>query len=88
MAENIARGRRGAGAQNRCMHAKAAIVEDILDWRPFESRALGQVQTLGPPPRGTYLGFRAAHSSKASSAGHIACPHCVSWYSTFGGTCG
>jgi uncharacterized protein YndB with AHSA1/START domain len=29
-------GRRGAGTVNHCMHGKEAIVEEILDWRPFE----------------------------------------------------
>jgi uncharacterized protein DUF2652/polyketide cyclase/dehydrase/lipid transport protein len=36
VAENVARGRRGAGTVNHCMHGKDAIVEEILDWRPFE----------------------------------------------------
>ena len=30
----------------------------------------------------------AAHSSRESRAGHIALPHFVRLYSTFGGTCG
>jgi hypothetical protein len=34
--ENVAKGRRGAGTQNHCMHGKEAIVEEILDWRPFD----------------------------------------------------
>jgi uncharacterized protein YndB with AHSA1/START domain len=29
-------GRRAAGSVNHCMHGKDAIVEEILDWRPFE----------------------------------------------------
>jgi uncharacterized protein YndB with AHSA1/START domain len=29
-------GRRGIGSVNHCMHGKDAIVEEILDWRPFE----------------------------------------------------
>jgi uncharacterized protein YndB with AHSA1/START domain len=36
VAETVAKGRRGAGTQNHCMHGKEAIVEDILDWRPFD----------------------------------------------------
>ncbi len=35
-----------------------------------------------------YFGRSAAHSSKASSAGHMAFPHSVRSYSTFGGTWG
>jgi uncharacterized protein YndB with AHSA1/START domain len=34
--ENVAKGWRGAGTQNHCMHGKEAIVEDSLDWRPFD----------------------------------------------------
>ena len=29
-------GRRGAGTVNHCIHGKDAIVEEVLDWRPFE----------------------------------------------------
>ncbi|MGO9422027.1 DUF2652 domain-containing protein [Roseiarcus sp.] len=45
--ENTAKGRRGAGTQNHCMHGKDAIVEDILDWRPFDSVTF---TTLLPAP--------------------------------------
>jgi hypothetical protein len=34
------------------------------------------------------FGRIAAHSSSMLSAGHIALPHSVRLYSTFGGTCG
>ena len=34
--EAAVNGRRGAGTQNHCMHGKDAIIEDILDWRPFD----------------------------------------------------
>lgn len=29
-------GRRGPGSSNHCMHGKDAVVEEILDWRPFD----------------------------------------------------
>ena len=29
-------GRRGPGATNHCMHGKEAILEEILDWRPYD----------------------------------------------------
>jgi uncharacterized protein YndB with AHSA1/START domain len=45
--ENTAKGRRGAGTQNHCMHGKDAVIEDILDWRPFEHITL---TTLLPAP--------------------------------------
>ena len=34
--EKAVKGRRGAGTQNHCLHGKDAIIEDILDWRPFD----------------------------------------------------
>ena len=34
--EQAAKGRRGAGTQIHCLHGKDAIIEDILDWRPFD----------------------------------------------------
>ena len=27
---------RGAGTQNHCLHGKDAVIEDIVDWRPFD----------------------------------------------------
>jgi hypothetical protein len=38
--ENTAKGRRGAGTQNHCLHGKDAVIEDIVDWRPFDYVAL------------------------------------------------
>jgi Protein of unknown function (DUF2652)/Polyketide cyclase / dehydrase and lipid transport len=29
-------GRRGPGSANHCMHGKEAVVEEILDWRPYD----------------------------------------------------
>jgi uncharacterized protein YndB with AHSA1/START domain len=34
--EVVADGRRGIGTTNHCVHGRDAIVEEILDWRPFE----------------------------------------------------
>jgi uncharacterized protein YndB with AHSA1/START domain len=34
--EKTAQGRRGSGTQNHCLHGKDAVVEDIIDWRPFD----------------------------------------------------
>lgn len=34
--EKTEQGRRGVGTQNHCLHGKDAIIEDILDWRPFD----------------------------------------------------
>jgi len=40
-------GRRGVGTVNHCMHGAAAIIEEILDWRPFDYVTL---TTLVPMP--------------------------------------
>jgi hypothetical protein len=29
-------GRRGPGSSNHCMHGKDAVVEEVLDWRPYD----------------------------------------------------
>jgi uncharacterized protein YndB with AHSA1/START domain len=34
--EMTADGRRGAGTRNHCVHGKDVILEEILDWRPFD----------------------------------------------------
>jgi uncharacterized protein YndB with AHSA1/START domain len=34
--EDSPTGRRGAGTTNHCMHGRDAVVEEILDWRPFD----------------------------------------------------
>ena len=34
--ENAVQGRRGVGTQNHCLHGKDAIIEDVLDWCPFD----------------------------------------------------
>ena len=34
--ENSVNGRRGVGTKNHCMHGKDAIIEEMLDWRPFD----------------------------------------------------
>jgi uncharacterized protein YndB with AHSA1/START domain len=45
--EDVAGGRRGVGTTNHCMHGDHAIVEEILDWRPFDYLTLN---TLLPVP--------------------------------------
>ena len=41
-------GRRGAGTINHCMHGDRAIVEEVMEWRPFESVTF---TTLLPAPK-------------------------------------
>jgi uncharacterized protein YndB with AHSA1/START domain len=45
--EKSGNGRRGTGTENHCMHGKDAIVEEVLDWRPFDYLT---VSTLLPIP--------------------------------------
>ena len=66
-------GRRGVGTTNHCMHGKDAVIEEILDWRPYDylterttmDTPLGQVKFLTslefePTPSGTIVHFRFA----------------------------
>ena len=34
--EGATGGRRGPGSSNHCMHGKDAVIEEILDWRPYD----------------------------------------------------
>jgi hypothetical protein len=48
--EGATGGRRGPGSANHCMHGKDAVVEEILDWRPYDyvtDRTVLEAQT-GP----------------------------------------
>ena len=68
-------GRRGVGMVNHCMHGAHAIIEEILDWRPFDyftdrSTMPGGGPTfvstfeLEPTTSGTILHFRLALPKK------------------------
>jgi hypothetical protein len=65
--------RRGIGATNHCMHGKSAIIEEVLDWRPYDyftyrytvATAMGPVRFVAttefePTPGGTILHQRFA----------------------------
>lgn len=49
--ENTARGRRGAGTQNHCLHGKDAIIQDIVDWRPFDYVTLTALLPIPGAPK-------------------------------------
>lgn len=71
--EGATGGRRGPGATNHCMHGKDAVIEEILDWRPYDYvtdrtvlatpsgpvRALHTVE-LEPTTTGTVIHIRFA----------------------------
>jgi uncharacterized protein YndB with AHSA1/START domain len=66
-------GRRGVGSANHCMHGKDAVVEEILDWRPYDyvtdrtildtpggpTKVLHTIE-LEPVPGGTVIHYRFA----------------------------
>jgi hypothetical protein len=68
--EGATGGRRGPGSANHCRHGKDAVVEEILDWRPFDyvtdrtilATPSGPVKVLHtvefePSPSGTTIHF-------------------------------
>lgn len=61
--ESVAGGRRGAGTVNHCMHGPHAIIEEVLDWRPFDYVTLS---TLLPMPDAPKVVMTYAFSETAS----------------------
>jgi hypothetical protein len=68
-------GRRGPGSANHCMHGKDAVIEEILDWRPYDyvtdrtvlATPSGPVKVLHtvefePGTAGTTIHFRYAQA--------------------------
>lgn len=49
-------GRRGVGTQNHCMHGKNALIEEIIDWRPFDYVTMTAIAPVpnAPPVLLTY----------------------------------
>jgi len=82
-------GRRGVGATNHCMHGKDAVLEEILDWRPYDYvtdrtiiqapsgplRLLNTVE-LEPTTDGTtiYLRFGSPKSARERAAAAVIGP--------------
>ncbi|MEO8739115.1 MAG: DUF2652 domain-containing protein [Casimicrobiaceae bacterium] len=65
--ESSASGRRGAGTVNHCMHGAHAIIEEVLDWRPFDYLTL---TTLLPNPGAPKILMTYAFSETATGT-HI-----------------
>jgi uncharacterized protein YndB with AHSA1/START domain len=72
-------GRRGTGSVNHCMHGADAMIEQIVDWRPFDyyteisttPPAMGgfkftSMYEFEPTPTGTLLHFRVAKPKNAN----------------------
>jgi len=60
--ETVAAGRRGVGTTNHCMHGKDAIIEEVLDWRPFDYLTLTTLLPMPDAPKVlmTYAFFESA----------------------------
>ena len=61
-------GRRGIGTINHCMHGDHAIIEEVLDWRPFDYLTL---TTLLPMPDAPKVLMTYAFSESAGGVTHI-----------------
>jgi len=59
-------GRRGIGTTNHCMHGAHTIIEEVIDWRPFDYLTL---TTLLPMPGAPKVLMTYAFSDTAGSAG-------------------
>ena len=46
--QSNADGRAGVGTTNHCIHGKDAVIEEVLEWRPFESVTLMSTTQMGP----------------------------------------
>jgi uncharacterized protein YndB with AHSA1/START domain len=66
--EAVASGRRGIGTTNHCMHGKDAIIEEVLDWRPFDYLTL---TTLLPMPGAPKVLMTYAFFESAGGGTHI-----------------
>jgi uncharacterized protein YndB with AHSA1/START domain len=51
--EDTVAGRRGAGTTNHCVHGRDAIIEEILDWRPYDYWTTRSTLPLEGAPRTT-----------------------------------
>jgi hypothetical protein len=66
--ENSGDRRRGIGTEYHCMHGKDAIVEEVLDWRPFDYFT---VSTLLPIPGAPKIMMTHAFQDRINRATHI-----------------
>ena len=76
--EDAQGGRRGVGTTNHCLHGKDAVIEEILDWRPYDylterttmDTPMGSVKFVTtleyePTTAGTIVHFRFARAKTA-----------------------
>ena len=60
--------RRGIGTENHCMHGKDAIIEEVLDWHPFDYFT---VSTLLPVPSAPKIMMTHAFQERINGTTHI-----------------
>ena len=66
--ETNAQGRRGAGTQSHCLHGKDAVIEEIVDWRPFDYVTL---TALLPIPGAPKMLFSYAFEERDDGGAHF-----------------
>lgn len=66
--ESSPNGRRGAGTINHCTHGAQTIIEEVLDWRPFD---LVTEATLLPIPDAPKVILTTAFLEKAGGGTHV-----------------
>jgi uncharacterized protein YndB with AHSA1/START domain len=66
--EFVAGGRRGTGTTNHCIHGPHAIIEEILDWRPFDYLTL---TTLLPMPNAPKVLMSYVFSENIEDGSHV-----------------
>jgi uncharacterized protein YndB with AHSA1/START domain len=66
--EAAVNGRRGAGTRNHCVHGKDAIIEDILDWRPFDYVTLSALLPISGAPK---IQLTHAFEERADGGTHL-----------------
>jgi uncharacterized protein YndB with AHSA1/START domain len=49
--ETLESGRRGVGSTNHCMHGPHAIIEEVLDWRPFDYLTISTLLPIPDAPK-------------------------------------
>jgi uncharacterized protein YndB with AHSA1/START domain len=66
--ETVEGGRRGVGTTNHCMHGEHAIIEEVIDWRPYDHLTL---TTLLPMPDAPKILMTYAFRETAGGGTHI-----------------
>jgi uncharacterized protein YndB with AHSA1/START domain len=66
--ENSSTGRRGVGTKNHCMHGKDALIEEVMDWRPFDYVTM---EALVPAPNAPKVVLTYAFMERPNGETHV-----------------